>query len=107
MVVRKTLEAIAGSILLWPKIIGVVVPTNQATAIIITIAKAITPPASIAMHPFKLPTINSLLITRHAFVMVISFIASVLTATVKICVPAFPLIEATIDIKTAKQPFDQ
>jgi len=85
MVVIKTLEATAGSILLLSKRIDIVVPANPAMAILVTIAIAITPPnrefpnqahatppASRAkMYPFRLPTINSLIITCPTFVVVI------------------------------------
>ena len=54
------------------------------------------------INPFNNPTIASRLMTRHAFADVKSFVASARTATVKVCVPALPPIEATIGIKTAR-----
>ena len=62
-----------------------------------------TTPITIAnTSPFSKPTTTSRRTTRHIFDAVKSRVAKALTATVKDCVPAFPPIEATIGIKTAK-----
>ena len=51
--------------------------------------------------PFIPPINVSLVIILNAFEVVSSFTASALTATVNVCVPALPPIEATIGINIA------
>ena len=53
------------------------------------------------INPLIAPTANSFPITRSAFALVISLKANDLTATVNVCVPALPPIDATIGINIA------
>ena len=53
------------------------------------------------MIPFKIPILNSLKIFWLKLFFVKSFVASVLTVTAKVCIPALPPIDATIGIKKA------
>ena len=53
------------------------------------------------MMPFRPPTAISLPMKRKALAAVSSPIASARTATVTVCVPALPPIDATIGISTA------
>ena len=60
-----------------------------------------TPITSAKIAPFTAPTRTSRRITRQTLEPVRSFVAIARTATVRLWVPAFPPIEATIGIKTA------
>ena len=51
--------------------------------------------------PFKIPIINSLVTICPKFPEESSFVAKALIVTAKVCIPAFPPMDATIGIKTA------
>ena len=116
IVVNKTVDAIAGSTPVLSKINGIKIPDKHAITKLSIIAAAITKPNSgisnqyeaivpiIAANikPLMAPTTNSFPMTRNAFALVISLKANALTATVNVCVPAFPPIDATIGINIAR-----
>ena len=115
IVVKITPEAKAGSIFNLSSVSGMIVPANPAKIKFKTIANPIIIPNIKSSNqyietneiiiakiiPFIPPIKVSLKIIFNEFEAVSSFIANALTATVRVCVPAFPPIEATIGIKIA------
>mmetsp|Transcript_23757 Transcript_23757/g.42640 ORF Transcript_23757/g.42640 Transcript_23757/m.42640 type:complete len:259 (-) Transcript_23757:789-1565(-) len=115
-VVTNAPDANAGSMPTRSRITGMTVPASPATTIFTTMAAAITYPSAgepnqitptmpmttAKIAPLIRPTRTSRRITRHTFAPVKSFVASARTATVSDWVPAFPPIDATMGIKTAR-----
>ena len=114
-VVTNTLDAIAGSTPMRSRPIGISVPASPATAMLTTMAAAmtkpiarlenqsqVTRPASTAnSSPLAAPINSSLPTKRRVLASVRSFMASARTATVRVWVPALPPMEATIGMSTA------
>ena len=115
-VVRNTPDATAGSIPVFDSPIGIAAPASPATTMVTIIAIAMTTPMEISPDhaqamtpnrpaksiPLKTPTKISLESTRQALALVNSFIANARTATVSVCVPALPPIDAAMGIRTAR-----
>ena len=115
-VVRKTVDAKAGSAPILLKIIGIEAPKTPAAMRFIIMAKPMTTPSPVLWNqravvtaiiianamPLRAPTSVSFQTTLAALVEDNSFVASARTATVRACVPALPPIEATIGINTAR-----
>ena len=117
IVVTKTLEAKAGSMLSFLSETGTNIPNKPATIIFNIIETAISidnlnslnqsctiAPVIIAkIIPFKIPIMNSLVTIFPKFPEDNSFVAKALIVTAKVCIPALPPIEATMGIKTANK----
>ena len=116
IVVKITAEANAGSIFIFSKARGIIVPAKPASIKFNTIANPMIIPNIKSWNQYietsditianiipLIPPINvSLVIIFNALLVVNSFTASALTATVKVCVPAFAPIDATMGINIAK-----
>ena len=99
MVVTNTLEAIAGSMLIFFKVMGTTIPNKPATIIVIIMDIEIINESKLSWNhnwtinalitakiiPFKIPILNSLRIFCVKLFLVKSFVAKVLTVTAKVC----------------------
>ena len=115
MVVKNTAEALAGSTFRRSRTIGTKVPEMPATIRLTSMATPITTPSikswnhraekakAIAANPIPLnmPTNASRVMNCTALRARKSFIAKARTATARVCVPAFPPMDATMGISTA------
>ena len=116
IVVTNTLEEIAGSMFIFFNVTGTSIPNNPATTIVNIIEIEIIMDNWKSLNqiwtikeliianiiPFKIPILNSFKIFVVKLFFVKSLVAKDLTVTAKVCIPAFPPIEATIGIKKAK-----